>query len=321
MSTRWDEKNEEWNDDDYSQFSFGTPQLSDDLQEEDLSEENFMPIYDIDFSNLSGKSTKENLKQIKRQKSKAKVVRKQKRFQAPTSKTKRIVAKKNVEYDFKAKKGAKVTTEIRLPDNKEILIKGVDQFILSQDDRATAQKNIGYYKGEKLQELVLIINNTSPTDLDIQFFNPSSPLDYLYSTSNNLNTRIQVAGDNKVSYSDLLFNILANPTIIPNAKFAVAGAQKMAQINQPLTFINKNIAGHEKIFPIQNALNIDIDQQQKDILYWDIQNTLGRMYIPDGMDILQYKVLSGMTVIFGFYYKQVQLKKVFWEEARNTGIL
>ena len=118
-----------------------------------------------------------------------------------------------------------------------------------------------------------------------------------------------------------MFNILANPTIIPNAKFFVAGLQKTAQINQPMTFINKNIAGHEKIFPIQNSLNIDIDQTQNDILYWDIQKTLGRLFVPDGMDILSYKVLAGMTVIFGFYYKQVQIKKVFWEETRNVGIL
>jgi hypothetical protein len=28
-----------------------------------------------------------------------------------------------------------------------------------------------------------------------------------------------------------------------------------------------------------------------------------------------------MTVVFCFYFKQVQLKKVFWEETRNVGIL
>jgi membrane-associated protein len=64
-----------------------------------------------------------------------------------------------------------------------------------------------------------------------------------------------------------------------------------------------------------------IDQTQDYILYWDIQKTLGRVFVPDGMDIISYKILAGMTVIFGFYYKQVQIKKVFWEETRNVGIL
>ena len=322
--TVWEENIDQWDDNDYQQYSFNKGVLSNfndfDDSEEEEQDDDSLSITDIDFSNISGKTTKDKLKKIKRKTSEAKIIPKEKKFKT-TSKTKRLVAKKNVEYEFNSKKGVNVETQIRLPDDREVLITGVDKFILSQDDKNNAQKNIGYYKGEKLQELVLIINNTTPTDLDIQFFNPSSPLDYLYSTSNNLNTRISVAGNNKVSYSDLMFNILANPTIIPNAKFAVAGLQKPAQINQPLTIINKNIAGHEKIFPIQNALNIDIDQTQDYILYWDIQKTLGRMYIPDGMDILQYKVLAGMTVIFGFYYKQVQIKKVFWEEARNKGIL
>ena len=318
----WQDNIGKTNDDEYAKFAFSNFDNSVDIDtdDEEFENGNGFDITEIDFSNLSG-SSKEKFKKIKRKTSTAKVIKKKQRLEKPTAKTKRIIAEKNVEYDFKQRKGSKTETQIKLPDNREVLIEGVDKFILSTDISATAVKNIGYYKGEKLQELVLIINNTSPTDLDIQLFNPSSPLDYLYSTSNNLNTRILVAGDNKVSYSDLMFNILANPTLIPNAKFAVAGVQKIAQINQPLTFINKNIAGHEKIFPIQNALNIDIDQQQNDILYWDIQKTLGRVYVPDGMDILSYKVLAGMTVIFGFYYKQVQLKKVFWEETRNVGIL
>jgi hypothetical protein len=151
------------------------------------------------------------------------------------------------------------------------------------------------------------------------------PLDYLFSSSQNLNNRISVAGDDKVQYSDLLFNILANPTLLPNAKFSVENAtnplQARNQFNIPMIFKNKNIAGHEKINPIQNDLNFDIDQRQKQIVYWDIMQSLGRAYIPDGMDVISYKVLAGNTVVFGFYYKQVSLKRFFFKEARDKKIL
>ena len=184
---------------------------------------------------------------------------------------------------------------------------------------------MGYYKGEKLKELVLIINNNTPNDFNFELFNPSMPLDYLFSTSQDLNARILVAGDNKVSYSDMLFNLLANPTLLPNAKFICTNptnqAQADKQFNVPLIFKNKNIAGHEKIHPIQNALNTDIDQQQDQLVYWDIMGTLGRAYIPDGMDVIQYKVLAGNSVVFGFYYKQVSLKRFFFQEARDKKIL
>jgi hypothetical protein len=184
-----------------------------------------------------------------------------------------------------------------------------------------AIRDIGYYKGEKLKELVLIINNTTPNDIDLELFNPSQPLDYLFATSQNLNNVVSVAGDNKVAYTDVLFNLLSNPALLPNAKFAVSGANLQGQINQPLIFKNKNIAGFEKIHPIQNQLNKDIDQFQNRIVYWNILETLGRAYIPDGMDVIQYKVLAGNSVVFGFYYKQVSLKRFFWKEARDRRIL
>ena len=171
----------------------------------------------------------------------------------------------------------------------------------------------------------MIINNNTPNDIEFELFNPSMPLDYLFATSNNLNNIISVAGDNKTSYSDMLFNLLANPTLLPNAKFVcenpVNPNQAYNQFNQPLIFKNKNIAGHEKIHPIQNALNTDIDQNQNNIVYWDIMETLGRAYIPDGMDVISYKVLAGNIVTFGFYYKQVSLKRFFFKEARDKKIL
>lgn len=304
----WREDIDDWDSDDFEELSENHDL---DFDDSDDSEDN-IEIEDIDFSNIQGRNLQERFKKITRKASVARIVPKKKE---------KIVAKRNVHYKFSRQKGKKNITQVKLPNNKEILIKGVDEFILSQDDASTAIKNIGYYKGKKLKELMLIINNTTPNDIEFELFNPSMPLDYLYSTSGNLNDEIKVAGDNKVSYSDLLFNILTNPTMIPNAKFVASGAQQAQQINQPLTFINKNIEGKEMIHPLQNSLNIDIDQQQNEILYWDIEKTLGRVFVPDGMDILKYKVLSGMTVIFGFYFKQIQLKKVFYPETRNRGIL
>lgn len=220
-----------------------------------------------------------------------------------------------------AKANNKTTERILVPSDRKVIVEGVDNFILSNDAKSQSIKDIGYYQGKKLKELVLIINNDTPNDFDIELFNPSAPLDWLHSTSQNLNNMIQVAGDSKVSYSDLLFNLVSNPTLLPNAKFVVTGAQATEQFNQPMIFKNKNIAGQEKVHPIQNQLNIDIDQNQKQIVYWNIMETLGRAFIPNGMDVMKYKVLAGNHVVFGFYYLQADLKKFFFPEARNKQIL
>jgi hypothetical protein len=266
-----------------------------------------LDIDDIDFSSIEGNTRKERFKTI-RKKTTAQLIPKK-----PISQKKKIVSKKPLKK--------KEITKINLPNDREILVKGVDKFILSTSDKSDSIKNIGYYKGEKLKEMILIFNNTSPNDFVIELFNPSQPLDYLYATSLNLNNKVAVAGDNKVSYSDVLFNLLANPTIVPNAKFVCEGPRVDEQESIALRFKNKNIAGYEKVMPIQMSLNLDIDQQQRIILYWDIQKTLGHVYCPDGMDIIEYRILAGMRVTFCFYYKQVSLKKFFWQETRNKGIL
>jgi hypothetical protein len=313
----WEENIDDWDGDQYDGFFGKKPENLDDFSE--FEDENVLDIEDIDFSDLKGKTTKDKMKQISKKTSYAKVVPKKKRLDKSVSKSKKIVAQKNVQYQFKKNKGKNVTSSIILPNNQEVLIKGVNEFILGKNN--APQKNIGYYKGEKLKELVLIINNDTPNDFTIEFFNPSAPLDYLYATTDNLNNKIKVAGDNKVAYSDLLFNVLANPIFIPNAKFTLAGLRKVEQYNQPMIFKNKNLEGKEKIFPIQNALNIDITQQQDNIVYWDINKTLGRLFAPDGMDIMEYTILSGMYVVFAFYYKQISLNKVFIPDIRNKGIL
>jgi len=311
----WEEDTNDWDGDNYDHFFKKKEIRLDDYS--DFNSE-ILEIEDIDFSNVTGKTKKERLKKVSSKIRTAKIVPKKKRIKS-TNESQRIIAKGNRKYIFPKSNGRKITSEINLPDNRSILIKGVDEFILSQENEDI--KNIGYYKGEKLKEFVLIVNNDSPNDFSIEFFNPSTPLDYLYSTTDNLNNRIQVAGNNKVSYSDVLFNLLANPVILPNAKFTCSGALLNEQFSQPMIFRNKNIAGCEKVFPIQNSLNIDIVQNQKQIVYWDIQKTLGRLYCPDGMDVMQYTVLRGMSVIFGFYYKQIQIKKVLIPELRNKGIL
>jgi len=254
--------------------------------------------------------------------SKKPIVKSKIEVQKPTRKFNVPIKKSAV---IQSRFGKKTTERILVPQDRKVIVEGVDRFILSNTKESESLKNIGYYNGEKLKELVLIINNNTPQDFEFELFNPSMPLDYLFSSSQNLNNRISVAGDDKVQYSDLLFNILANPTLLPNAKFSVENAtnplQARNQFNIPMIFKNKNIAGHEKINPIQNDLNFDIDQRQKQIVYWDIMQSLGRAYIPDGMDVISYKVLAGNTVVFGFYYKQVSLKRFFFKEARDKKIL
>lgn len=313
----WEENIEDWDGDDYANFYADNKQNLDSFDE--LPDDSELDIEEIDFSNITGKNTSEKLKKISRKTSTARVVPKKKRLAPANSKSRKIIADKNVKYKFNKTKGKQTITTMQLPDNREILIKGVDEFILSQG--SSQIKNIGYYKGEKLGELILIINNDSPIDFTIELFNPSAPLDYLYATTDNLNNRIQVAGDNKVSYLDFLFNILANPVLIPNAKFVATGINQNAQFNQPMIFKNKNIAGHTKVFPIQNSLNIDIDQNQKQIVYWDIQRTLGRVFSPNGMDVMEYTVLANTQVVFGFYYKQLSINKIIFPELQNKGIL
>jgi hypothetical protein len=223
-------------------------------------------------------------------------------------------------YNVRSKNSQKISKVI-VPDNKNVIVQGVSDFILSQSPTGDMIKNIGYYKGKKLKELVLTFNNDSGNDFDLELFNPSMPLDFLYSTSLNLNDKIQVAGG-EVAYTDVLFNILANSTMIPNAKFVFAGAQISAQKNESIRVINKSIDGKDKVSPFGLNLQVDTMQVADDIVFFDFLNTINRPYIPDGMDVLKYKILPNMTVTMGFYYDQISLKKVFRKESRNDkGVL
>jgi hypothetical protein len=219
-------------------------------------------------------------------------------------------------YNVRSNRPQKISKVI-VPNDKKVIVQGVSDFILSQDKSASAVKNIGYYNGKKLQKLIFTFNNDSALPFELELFNPSMPLDYLYSTSLNLNDKIKVAGG-EVSYTDVLFNVLANSTMIPNAKFVFAGSQVSAQRAMPLKVTNKSINGEQKIFPFNLDLQIDTMQVANDIVFFDFFDTINRPYIPDGMDVIKYTVLPNMTVTMAFFFDQISLKKVFRKEARNN---
>ena len=272
---------------------------------------------DIDFSDFKGKSFKSSLSKLNKtydKKKQKKVVKKQPN--KPLSKD-FYVTKRATLYGKGERGDAKTTKRIIVPSSQKVIVEGVDNFILGKSGKCDGVKNIGYYKCKKLKELVLTMNNNSAIDFNLELFNPSMPLDYLFSTSGNLNNKIQVAGG-VVSYTDVLFNLLANPTHIVNAKFTFAGATFQNQINQPLIFKNKNIIGEQKIDPIQLQLKIDNMQVANDIVFFDLFGGLNRPFIPNGMDVIEYKVLAGNTVTFAFFYEQKDLRKFFFEEARNS---
>jgi hypothetical protein len=269
-------------------------------------------VSDFDFSSLQGDFKKSFSKVNKRIANK--------RTTAPRTSRKSRLTK---EFAVKRRavlqgKSPRKMAKVIVPKDRPVIVEGVSKFILSQSAKDNAIRQIGYYRGEKLQEMVLIFNNNnSAVDFQVEIFNPSMPLDYLYSTSQNLNNKIQVAGGS-TQYTDVLFNILANPTLIPNCKFVFDGPQLAKQVSIPLEVNNKNSAGVLKVDPISLALKFDTMQVANNIVFFDMHEALNRPFIPDGMDVIKYTVLAGMTVTMAFFYKQVSLKKVFYQEARDS---
>jgi len=299
-------------------------------------------ITDIDFSSLAGKPFNKALKTAnKKVTSKTLEKRSLKKAQPTTSirtekkaikpKAGRSIMRKGVtskrrnqklSKELGVRKGAKIKqakkkiSQIVVPSDKKVIVTGVNKFILSQKPNDNSVKNIGYYKGRKLKELVLIFNNITPNPFTIELFNPSAPLDYLYNTSQNLNNKIEVAG-NQVAYSDVLFNLLANPTIIPNCKFTFSGINATQQKSIPLKIIDREITGEEFIQPLNLDLIIDNMQVSSDIVFFDIMEMLNRPFIPDGMDTIEYTILPNMSVVMAFFFEQKSLKKAFYKVARN----
>jgi hypothetical protein len=277
-------------------------------------------VYEVDFSEIKGKSFSSSLNKFNRvYDNKNRLKRKRVKPKQPF--TRAFDVRSSARIVGENERNPKNISKIIVPNDKKVIVEGVDKFILGQGENCDDIKNIGYYKCKKLKELIIIMNNNSKTDFNLELFNPSMPLDYLFATSGNLNNKVTVAGG-VVSYSDVLYNILANPTHIVNAKFTYANAGALnvtpQQIAQPMFFKNKRIDGNVKVEPLNTQLQLDIYQFQPDVLFFDFQNTLNRPFIPDGMDVIQYKVLAGASVTFSFYYRQKSLKRFFFTEAKDN---
>ena len=276
-------------------------------------------VDELDFSEIRGKNFRSSLSDFNKRyqfKNRKKNLLRRKR----TPLTKSFGVKSSARIISNADGQNKNISRIIVPDDKKVIVEGVDKFILGKGEGCDSVKNIGYYKCKKLKELVIIMTNDSPNDFNLELFNPSMPLDYLFNTSGNLNNKVVVAGG-VVSYTDVLFNLLANPTHIVNAKFSYASATPSItaqQIAQPMFFKNKRIDGVVKVEPLNTQLQLDIYQYQPNVLFFDFQNTLNRPFIPDGMDVIQYKVLAGASVTFSFFYRQKSLKRFFFNEAKDN---
>ena len=268
-------------------------------------------VLDEDFSEVGGKGYRSRFSKIRKRAIKKGIGGKRpvRRQKSPLSKI------HNVRKGASISGGQKKLSNIIIPDDKKVIVKGSSDFILSRSKTSDSIRNIGYWKGKKLTPLILTINNGGALSFNMEFFNPSAPLDYLQSTGLNLNDQVQVAGG-IVSYTDVLFSLLANPAIMPNCQFVFAGPSVIQQRSIPLRFRDKEISGTEAISPLTLGNEIDTMQVLGDIVYFDMTQVLNRPYIPDGMDVLEYTVLPGMTVVMCFYYRQVSLKKVFFPEAR-----
>jgi hypothetical protein len=271
---------------------------SDDFDEESIN--------DIDFSEIAGHNFKKSFSNVHK---KIKQVRVRKK--KPLSKTIPVTKNTFIDGNKKRKLG-----RVIVPNDRKVIVESVGKFILS--DKFRSVKNIGYHNGSRLKEIVFIFNNNSALDFNLELFNPSEPLDYLYSTSQTLNNKIQVSGG-MVSYTDVLFNCLANPPFIYNSKIVITGPLQTQQVAQPLIFINKNSAGKQQVDPVQLLLHIDNMQVEgRHIQFFDVAKNLQRPFIPDGMDVIQYKVLAGNTVTMAFYCKQPLLKNRLYKESKEN---
>lgn len=275
-------------------------------------------LNDIDFSEFRG-DFKSSLKQINgklknKKPSIKKVPLKATRPKRPLSQN---VGVKNGKRVLHGNNTERTAQRVLVPPERQVIIQGIDNFMLADGPDANSYKNIGYYKGKKLREMTFTFNNDSAIDFNLELFNPSMPMDYLFSTGGNLNNKIQIAGGTAASYSDILFYMLANPTLIPSMRMVISGPSIEGQTNQGLIFKNKNIAGEQTVNPLNVPQQIDNMQYQSQVIAFDIMSNLNRPFIPDGMDVINYTILAGNTVTLCFYYKQKKLKKFFWKEARD----
>lgn len=230
------------------------------------------------------------------------------------------VKEKATIFDNSKKKGI---GRILVPSDRAVIVEGVNSFILSQGKCENDLKNLNYRCGKKLKELVININNVSPNNFVFELFNPSFPLDYLIANSQNVNNQILVndSGVTGVQYTDLLFNILANPTRIYNCRMvfnAPTNALLSKQLNENIIVQNKDLRAYQVIKSLNTNTLLDRYQFQKNILNFNLEAELNRPYVPDGMDVMKYTVYAGCSVTIVFYYEQIMLKKYFYKDLRNN---
>ena len=269
-------------------------------------------IDDMDFSSIEGKDFKSSFKKANQVVTKraTKISSRKKKAFKPLTKKFGVKKKATIEGPYEKKIG-----KVLVPTDRKVIIQGVDKFIFTEDYDDV--KNPNMHDGRELKTVVFTVQNDSEIDFILQLFNPSQPLEYLYSTSQNLNNKVKVGGG-EILYSDLLFNILANPMMIYNAKFTFTGPNTTSQIAQPLKFINKSSMAYLKVEPVNLSLQIDPYQFIQDIVTFRINNVLNRPFVPDGMDVIQYTILPHTTVRMAFFYDQIQIKRVMYEEAANS---
>jgi hypothetical protein len=224
-------------------------------------------------------------------------------------------------------KTSKSITDIIVPRDRKTIIQGVNRFILGDKCGATDLKSIGYCNGKKLKEMVFIINNEGSLNFTVELFNPSTPLDYYQATSQNINDKISVAGQNVngVQYTDVLNHMMANPTRIINSKIVITAPNSnilFAQRDFNFGITQKDLRAYTDTEPINIPQLLDAFQFQSNVISFNFEKELNRPYVPDGMDILRYTILAGCTVTICFYYEQKMLKKYFYKDLRdNKGIL
>ena len=216
----------------------------------------------------------------------------------------------------------KLVSKVLIPKERNVIVEGASKMMLAEDKRNTMIKQLGYFNGKKLQELIIEIDNDSEIDFIVSLFDPSMPLDYLYNTSQNLNNRISVGGG-ALQYSDLMFNILANPPLIHSAYFTLEGSTSQVSKQEVLAmqFVNKNAQGYKKVDPVNLSLKIDTMQVFNNSIAFDLHESLNRPFIPDGMDVINYTIYAGVKATLVFFYEQIHIKDVYYDEARKSKVL
>lgn len=333
-----------------NQFLSGTKKESD-FEDSDFDEIDAI-LEDFDYSQFEGKTFKENFAKVKSRIKKVVVPKGRKVIiegKQPQSKVQfitedplRQARKRSLKRDSSIRpqqdvdqigvqegeqilikgRNKKTISKISVPRDRNLIVEGASNLMLSEDKRDSLVKQLGYFKGKKLQELIIEIDNQGENDFTLSLFDPSMPLDYLYNTSQNLNNRI-IVGGGALQYSDLMFNILANPPIVHSAYFTFEGTnnQIVRQEVLAMQFVNKNAQGYKKIDPVNLSLKVDNMQVFNNVIAFDLHESLNRPFIPDGLDVINYTIFAGVKATMVFFYEQIHIKDVYYHEARNSKTL